>query len=174
MSRSKQLELLPFDQSSEKSIELLGDEDLTIKVSPPPVHQPQVDWKTIALWLMAGALVWFFLFSKQVDEGDQPTPIDERGFNVLVLKPTDTSGLTQGQIDFITSAQIPDWVESNGGKFRSYSDSEDLSEVEKVWREMKAQAFDDYRLIVTNKNKLHLHPLPEGIEAGLRIIEGHK
>lgn len=133
----------------------------------PP--QPRRDW---IIWVVAAVVLFVIVAWWRSDAGPSPTPIDADGIHVLVVKPVDLSGLTQGQKEFITSAKVADWVEANDGKYRAYREDQNADNEEQIWRDLRREADGTHRVVVVKNRRLTRMTVPDGIDAGIKVLEG--
>jgi hypothetical protein len=137
-----------------------------------PAEQPQSPgfWsKAIAVGLVVLAIMWFF---RGGDISPGPNPIDADGLHVLVVEPADRSTVSKLQNEFINSVKIADWVDSKKGQFRRAPESASLKEAGEIWQEMRKLADGMNRVVVVKDNRPYRMPLPEGVEAGIKALEG--
>lgn len=146
-----------------------------VKSQPIVTHAVSDDWKRriqVAAWFVAAIVVVWVLSGRGVSPGPRPTPIDADGLHVLVIEPDDRATVTKGQNEFVNSVKIAEWVDSQEGQFRRYAESQNLDKADPVWRELRSQADGTYRVIVAKDRKLTRMQLPDGVEKGIRALEG--
>lgn len=121
----------------------------------------------LAAWLL-------FFRAPGPGPGPSPTPdVDVDGEYVMVVLPDDMSRLSRGQAEFANSAKVADWVESRGGQYRRYMESQDLSNESEVFRWIRDKlSGDGERVGVLKDRRLRKMPIPDGLEAGIRTLEG--
>jgi len=144
----------------------------------PTAYRPTLtvrDWLNVALICAVVFFGCLWLFRGSDGPGPNPGPVvDVDGLHVLVLTPDDRSSLTSGQNEFANSAKIADWVEQNGGKYRRYPESQDITNEEQVWQELRQSLSSPHHLAVLKDRRLTKLEIPDGIDAGIRLLEGFK
>jgi hypothetical protein len=120
----------------------------------------------VVFWLLSGGSI--------PTPGPRPTPtpdIDVAGLHVMTITPDSRSGLTKGQNEFLDSAKIADFVETKGGKFRRYPESQDISNEQQVWRDIRKELTPDQPIGVLQNSRLKTLRVPDGIDAGIQVLE---
>jgi len=143
------------------------------QVSAPataPKRRPQRDgtWMVIAVIAIVLCSIAWVMIKR---DGPTPSPIDDDGMYVLVVKPTDLSPLTNGQKEFLTSAKVADWVDANGGQYRAYPESQNTDNENQIWRDLRREADATHRVIVAKNRRLTRMTVPDGIDAGIAALE---
>jgi hypothetical protein len=131
--------------------------------------QPRRDW---IIWIVVAVVLFAVVGWWRSDVGPSPTPIDNEGMYVLVVKPTDLSSLTQGQKEFVTSAKVADWVNANKGEYRAYPENQNTDSEDQIWRDLRREADGTHRVIVAKNRRLTRMTVPDGIDQGIRVLEG--
>lgn len=144
-------------------------------VRPEPIEAPSEPaawrrWLPTIAWCLVAVLAVWVLSGREI--GPVPVPIDVEGLHVLVVEPDDRASVTKGQNEFINSVKVAEWVDGQDGQFRRYPESQNLDAVDPIWRELRSQADGTYRVIMAKDRKLTRLQLPDGIENGIRALEG--
>jgi hypothetical protein len=127
--------------------------------------------KAIAIGLVILAVMWF---RSGGDVAPGPIPIDADGLHVLVIEPADRTTVSKLQNEFVNSIKIAEWVDSKQGQFRRFNESADITPESEIWKEMRKQADATNRVVVVKDKRPYRMPLPEGVEAGIKALEGIK
>ena len=154
----------PIDLSA---LNVLNAEPQEIATARP--QGPSFWNKAIAVGLVVLAIMWW---RGGGDIAPGPSPIDADGLHVLVVEPADRSTVTKLQNEFVNSVKIADWVDSKKGQFRRAPESASLKEAGEIWQEMRKLADGMNRVVVVKDNRPYRMPLPEGVDAGIKALEG--
>jgi hypothetical protein len=144
------------------------------QAAPIAPQQPQRrEWLRYAAFAIAAILLALWLSGRgpSPTPGPGPNPIDAEGLHVLVMTPADLAGLSKEQKEFLASAKVADWVESNQGKYRSYPQSQNINNEDLVWREIRGQLAPPYLVGVLKNRRLTKMEAPQGIDAGIAALE---
>lgn len=155
-------------------------EPIDLSALNAPVAQPQevAETKpqgpsllTKAIWigLVILAVMWW---RSGGDVTPGPDPIDADGLHVLVVEPADRSTVSKLQNEFVNSIKVAEWVDSKQGKFRRFNENANMTPESEIWKKMREQADATNRVVVVKDNRPYRMPLPEGVEAGIKALEG--
>jgi hypothetical protein len=145
----------------------------TGKQAKQAIETPRNPWAgPIVLFALILFGVWMFRGGDTPGPG--PNPIDADGLRVLVVEPDEAAQISKLQNEFVNSIKIAEWVDSKDGQLRRFRESQDISKQDRVWQQMKQQADGTNRVIVVKNRRPYRMPIPEGVEAGIRALEGIK
>jgi hypothetical protein len=140
-------------------------------VSNPPLRSSDFrNWVIVAL-IATVAFMGFWMLGGRLPTPNPGPVIDAEGLHVLIVKPSNEAGMSDGQKDFLKSAKVAEWVDEQGGKFRSYPESQDMSNEEQVWRDMRAELSPPFVVGILEDRKLKKLEAPDGIEPGIQALQ---
>jgi hypothetical protein len=155
-----------------RASDLIRKRRVSVNLPTSPVESKQPEKINWALVILVGVMTWLVMSHVNINPtpGPTPTPVDP-GNHVLIMYDDDVKP-SPGQAGVVNSLRVRKHAEDLGYDYRKFEKSEDLTNVEKHWKQMKDLTVTPYPAItIAKEGRAVSKPLPDTISKTLELIK---